>query len=239
MPDRFSRTAMLLGDTALSRLAAARVAVFGAGGVGGAVIEALARCGVGTIDVVDNDTIDITNLNRQLLATASSIGVYKTDAAKARILSINSNAAVYTHRLFYLPETAHLLALADFDYIVDAMDTVTAKIHLITEAQRLHIPVVSSMGTGNKLHPELLELADLSKTSVCPLAKVMRRELKKRGVRHLKVVYSKEPPQTPAQDKPATPAGKRQAPGSVSFVPPVAGYILAGEVVRDLINTKE
>lgn len=237
---RFSRTKRLLGNSAMERLAHARVAVFGIGGVGGAVVEALARGGVGTLDLIDHDTVSITNINRQLIATTESIGRLKIDVAKERILSINPKAIVHTYPTFYLPETASSFHFENYDYVVDAIDTVTGKINLIMQAYESHTPIISSMGTGNKLNPALFEVEDIYKTSVCPLAKVMRKELSKRGIPHLKVVYSKEIPLTPLEEEepdtsvPELP--RKRTPGSTSFVPPVAGYILASEVIKDLIK---
>ena len=225
---------MLLGEEAMKRLAAARVAVFGVGGVGGYVAEALARSGVGTIDLVDNDEVVLSNLNRQIIATMDTIGRDKVDVMAERILSINPQAAVHRHKCFYLPETAGQFDFSLYDYVVDAIDTVTGKIQLILQAKEAGVPVISAMGAGNKLDPTLFEVADIYDTSVCPLARVMRTECRRRGIARLKVVYSKEPPLTPcdAGEK----KGAHPAPGSVSFVPGVAGLILAGEVVKDLIR---
>ncbi len=234
----FSRTELLFGKNAMERLAKARVAVFGVGGVGGHVVEALARSGVGILDLIDNDTVSLTNINRQIYALHSTIGQYKVDVAKARILDINPSAVVNTYRTFYLPETADGFDFSQYDYVVDAIDTVSGKIQLVLQAKEAGVPVISSMGAGNKIHPELFEIADISKTSVCPLAKVMRQELRKCGVNHLKVVYSKEPAMKPAEDSDALPpeeqGAKRLAPGSNAFTPSVAGLLIAGEVVRDL-----
>ncbi len=224
----FSRTAMLIGEDALLKLASKRVAIFGVGGVGGYVVEALARSGVGALDLIDNDTVNITNINRQIIATHDTIGRSKVEVAKERILSINPKAQVDTHNIFYLPENADTFDFSRYDYIVDAVDTVTAKIDIIIKAKEKNIPVISSMGTGNKLDPTQFEIADLYKTSVCPLARVMRRELKKRGVDSLKVLYSKEEPKTPE--------GEERTPSSIAFVPSVAGLIIAGEVIKDLIK---
>lgn len=230
----FSRTELLLGSEGMKRLAETRVAVFGIGGVGGHTVEALVRSGVGAMDLIDNDIVSITNINRQIIALHSTIGECKVDVMKKRIQDINPMCQVTTHRCFYLPETAGLFDFSQYDYVVDAVDTVTAKIQLVMEAKAAGVPVISSMGAGNKLNPALFEVSDIYKTSVCPLAKVMRRELKKRGVQNLKVVYSKEkavePKQVPEED-----LGKRRVlPGSTAFVPSVAGLILASEVVRDL-----
>ena len=238
MRSQFQRTEMLLGDAAMERLSKARVAVFGIGGVGGYVVEALARSGVGTLDIIDNDIVSLSNLNRQIIATHPVIGRPKVEVAKERILSINPEAVVNAYQIFYLPDTPSPLNFKDYDYVVDAIDTVTGKIGLIMEAQKAGVPVISSMGTGNKLDPSALRVADIYQTSVCPLARVMRRELKKRGVESLKVVYSKETPVEPYSNSPAfagMPASERNAvPGSTAFVPAAAGLILAGQVIRDL-----
>ena len=240
MRSQFSRTEMLFGSEGMERLFRARVAVFGLGGVGGYAVEALARSGVGSLTLVDSDTVSESNLNRQLLATRSTVGQYKTDVAKARVLSINPDAEVITHRLFFLPETADSFDFRGYDYIVDAIDTVSGKLELAVRAQEAGIPIISSMGTGNKLDPTALEVADIYDTSVCPLARVMRRELKKRGVPALKVVYSKEPPLTPlsppAEADGANPG--RHSPGSTAFVPAAAGLILAGEVIKGLAGIR-
>lgn len=238
MREAFSRTELLLGRAAMERLQNARIAIFGLGGVGGYVVEALARSGVGALELVDSDKIAFSNLNRQILATHSSIGADKVTVAKARVLDINPACKVTAHRLFFTPDTAAWFDFSKYDYVVDAIDTVTAKIALILESQTVQTPIISSMGTGNKLDPTRLEVADIYETSVCPLARVMRRELRKRGVSHLKVVYSKEPPITPVSlDAGALPnASHRAVPGSTSFVPPAAGLILASEVVKDLVQ---
>ena len=230
-----SRTEMLLGPEALEKLRRARVAVFGLGGVGGYVVEALARGGIGALDLVDNDTIGESNLNRQLLALRSTLGLPKTEAARRRVLDINPGIAVKTWELFYNAETADSFDLGAYDYIVDAIDTVSAKLLLIQRAVQAGTPIISSMGTGNKLDPAAFRVEDLSKTSMDPLARVMRRELGKRGIKHLKVVYSPEEALTPQGGREeAERLGKRQIPGSVSFVPGAAGLILAGEVLREL-----
>ena len=236
MRNEFSRTELLLGSAAVARLAAARVAVFGIGGVGGHAVEALARCGVGTLDLIDNDTVSLTNLNRQLIALHSTIGQYKVDVAAARIADINPHAVVHTYRTFYLPETAAQFDFAQYDYVIDAIDTVTAKLDLAVRAYRTGTPIISAMGAGNKLDPTRFEVTDIFKTSVCPLARVMRTELRRRGVPHLKVVYSREPARTPfpSPDVQQEAGAKRAVPGSVAFVPSVAGLILAGTVIRDL-----
>ena len=238
MRSQFQRTEMLLGDAAMERLSKARVAVFGIGGVGGYVVEALARSGVGTLDLIDNDDVALSNLNRQIIATHAVIGRPKVEVAKERVLSINPEAVVNAYQIFYLPDTPSPLNFRDYDYVVDAIDTVTGKIGLVMEAQKAGVPVISSMGTGNKLDPSALRVADIYQTSVCPLARVMRRELKKRGVESLKVVYSRETPVEPYSNSPAfagMPASERNAvPGSTAFVPAAAGLILAGQVIRDL-----
>lgn len=234
MIDQFSRTELLLGRTAIERLQASRVAVFGIGGVGGYVVEALVRSGLGSIDIIDNDTVSLTNINRQIIATHSTIGKRKVDVMEARIHDLNPSCIVYKHDCFYLPETAEQFDFASYDYVVDAIDTVTGKLMLVEQATNSHTPIISAMGAGNKLDPTRFEIADITKTSVCPLAKVMRRELKARGIPHLKVVYSKEAPITPAKSEEIT--SKCTTPGSLSFVPSVAGLILASEVVKDLCN---
>ena len=229
MSDIFERTRMLLGDSAVEKLNKSRVAVFGVGGVGGYVVEALVRSGVGEIDVFDKDTVSVSNINRQIIATQLTVGMPKVEAIKARAIEINPECKVHTHECFYLPENADNYDFSEYDYIVDAIDTVTAKIEIIKRAKALDIPVISSMGTGNKLDPTRLEVADISKTQVCPLARVMRRELRARGINHLKVVYSKEEPQ-----KTTVTENGKAVPGSVAFVPSVAGLIIAGEVVKDI-----
>ncbi len=237
--DNFERTSLLLGGEAMRILADSRVAVFGLGGVGGYVVEALARSGVGALDLVDSDRISPSNLNRQLLATRETLGQWKTEAAAARVHSINPACRVTLHRCFYLPETAPLFDFSQYDYVVDAIDTVTGKLMLVEEALRCGTPIISSMGTGNKLDPTAFRVADISETAVCPLARIMRKELKKRGIEHLKVVYSREKPLEPTERLiPGEEAGRRDIPGSVAFVPSVAGMILAGEVVKDLTHTK-
>ncbi|MBQ7858218.1 MAG: tRNA threonylcarbamoyladenosine dehydratase [Oscillospiraceae bacterium] len=237
MPSQFSRMENLLGNAAMERLKQARVAVFGIGGVGGYTVEALARSGVGTIDVIDSDTVSLTNLNRQILATHATIGMKKVDAAKERILAINPECVVNTHGVFYTPETADAFDFSEYDYIVDAIDTVTGKLCIIERAVAVGTPVISCMGTGNKLDASALRVADISKTSFCPLARVMRKELRKRGILHLKVVYSQEEAITPqGQEEELAQSGKRQLPGSTPFVPGTAGLILAGEVIKDLVS---
>lgn len=229
---QFLRTEMLIGADALGKMKKSRVAVFGVGGVGSYTVEALARSGIGTIDIIDNDTVNVTNINRQIIALHSTIGRYKVDCAKERILDINPSAKVNTYKTFYLPENADEFDFTQYDYIVDAIDTVTAKIDIIVKATELGIPVISSMGTGNKLDPAQFEVTDIYKTEGCPLARVMRRELKARGVKKLKVVYSKEKPQKCGEED-----GK-PIPASISFVPSVAGLIIAGEVIKDLGELK-
>lgn len=239
MREEFSRTELLLGKEAMERLAGSRVAVFGIGGVGGYVVEGLARSGVGALDLVDNDDVDITNLNRQIIALHSTIGKSKVDVARARVLDINPEADVVTHHCFFLPETAEQFHFEDYDYVVDAVDTVTAKLAIVMACREAGTPVISAMGAGNKTDPSRFEVADISKTSVCPLARVMRRELKKRGIYHLKVVYSKEKAIKPETSLEEPAAGKRAVPGSVAFVPPVMGLMIAGEVVKDLIRQED
>ena len=235
MNEQFLRTAMLLGEEAVEKLAKARVAVFGIGGVGGYTVEALARAGIGRIDVIDSDTISRSNINRQLLATHSTVGMPKVEAAKRRILDINPDCTVITHAVFYTPETADQFDFSEYDYIVDAIDTVTGKLALAERATAVHTPIICCMGTGNKLDASAFQVADISKTSMCPLARIMRKELGKRGIRHLKVVYSQEEALSPTGwEEEAAALGKRQIPGSVSFVPGAAGLILAGEVVKDI-----
>ena len=231
--ERFVRTELLLGEVNMERLYRARVAVFGVGGVGGYTAEALARSGVGTIDLIDHDRVSESNINRQIIATYDTVGRLKVDVMKERIHGINPEARVNTHPCFFLPENACEFNFKDYDYVVDAVDTVTAKIQIIMQAKADKVPVISSMGAGNKLNPQDFEVSDIYKTSVCPLAKVMRKELKARGVKDLKVVYSKENPRTPMMIMEA--GRKRQVPGSVAFVPPAVGLIIASEVVKDLI----
>lgn len=248
MLNQFSRTQILLGEDGMDKLTRARVAVFGIGGVGGYTVEALARSGIGTLDLFDDDRVCLTNINRQLHATHATVGQYKVDAAKARVHEINPDCVVNTHQMFYLPENAHEIDLTQYDYIIDAVDTMSAKLDLAERAFRLGVPLIACMGAGNKLDAAAFEVADIFATSVCPLARVMRNELRKRGVAKLKVVYSKEPPIEPQEDMRTScrtncvcPSGvarkcthRRAIPGSVAFVPSVAGLILAGEVVRGL-----
>ena len=238
MREETLRTAMLLGAEAVARLEKAQVAVFGIGGVGGYTVEALARAGVGHIHVIDNDSISLSNINRQILATHSTVGLPKVESAKRRILDINPQAQVTCHQFFYGPDTAHFLDFSQYDYIVDAIDTVTGKLALVEAAKAAGTPIICCMGTGNKLDASAFRVEDISKTSMCPLARIMRKELGKRGIRHLKVVYSQEEALTPTGwEEEAAAIGKRQIPGSVSFVPGAAGLILAGEVIKDLTNT--
>ncbi len=229
-----SRTAMLLGQSAVERLSHARVAVFGVGGVGGYAAEALARAGVGAIDLIDNDTVSPSNINRQIIALHSTIGHLKVEVMAARIRDINPDCLVRTHPVFYLPETADAFDFSDYDYIADAIDTVSAKIDLAVRATAAGVPIIAAMGAGNKLDPTAFEVADLSKTSVCPLARVMRLELRRRGIHHMKVVYSREEPVVPKESSPEDASLRRATPSSVSFVPSVAGLILAGEIIKDL-----
>ena len=267
--DQFARTQLLLGKEGIDRLRASRVAVFGLGGVGGYVCEALVRSGIGAFDLIDDDKVCLTNLNRQIIATRKTIGRQKTDVMKERILEINPDADVRVHQCFFLPENSDRFPFTEYDYIVDAVDTVTAKIELIMKAEEFHVPIISCMGAGNKLDPTLFRVADIYKTNVCPLAKVMRRELKKRGIRKLKVIYSEEQPIRPdgdlSEEQPVRtdgdlsdscrtecvcppdaepegtqrrPAQRRAVPGSTAFVPSVAGLIIAGEVVKDLVKSK-
>ncbi len=230
MENQYTRSIAILGENAIKKLKNKRVAVFGVGGVGGYAVETLVRMGVGAIDLIDNDTFNVTNINRQLYATHKTLGQYKVDVAAARILEINPDCVVKTHKMFYLPQNSDLFDLSVYDYAVDAIDTVAAKVELARKAEMCGTPLISSMGTGNKLRPELFEIADIYKTSVCPLAKVMRTRLKKAGVKKLKVVYSKEMPIT------LQTSGDERIVGSVSFVPPVAGMIIAGQVINDLLK---
>lgn len=240
MLNQFSRTELLLGDAAMKKLKNSRVAVFGIGGVGGYTVEALVRSGVGALDLIDNDIVSLTNINRQIIATLDTVGRDKVDVAQERIKSINPDCVVTTHKCLYLPETAEQFDFTDYDYVVDAIDTVKGKIEIVMRAKECSTPVISSMGAGNKLDPTAFEVADISKTSVCPLAKVMRMQLRKRGVNHLKVVYSKEQPLTPIITDDAkeefSSGVRRTLPGSTAFVPSVVGLIIASEVVKDLIK---
>ena len=237
MLSQFSRTELLIGKEGMERLSNSRVAVFGVGGVGGYTVEALARSGIGELYLIDNDQVALTNLNRQIIATTKTLGRDKVDVAKERVMEINPSAKVNIYKKFYLPETKEEFDFTKYDYVVDAIDTVSGKIALVEQAKEAGVPIISSMGAGNKLDPTAFRVADIYKTSVCPLAKVMRRELKKRGIRKLKVVYSEEMPIVPeknAEMEQAEPTQKRQVPGSVAFVPSVVGLIIAGEVIKDL-----
>ena len=235
MHEQFLRTQMLLGTEAVEKLQKARVAVFGIGGVGGYTVEALARSGIGQIDVIDSDSVSVSNINRQILATHSTVGLPKVEAARRRVLDINPDCVVRLHQVFYTPETAGQFDFSQYDYIVDAIDTVTGKLQLVERAMEAETPIICCMGTGNKLDASAFEVADISKTTMCPLARIMRKELSKRGIKHLKVVYSKEEALTPTGwEEEAAALGKRQIPGSVAFVPGAAGLILAGEVIKDI-----
>ncbi len=250
MLNQFSRTELLLGKDAIKTLAKSRIAVFGIGGVGGFAVEALVRSGIGELDIIDDDKVCLTNLNRQIIATRKTVGQYKVDVMRERILEINPNAVVHTHKCFFLPETSNDFDFASYDYVIDAVDTVTAKIALVMKANEYNTPIISSMGAGNKLDGSLFKVADIYKTKICPLAKVMRHELKKRNIKKLKVVYSEEKPIKPLNDMSNScrahcicPPGaqhkcteKRAVPGSISFVPSVAGLIIAGEVIKDIIG---
>lgn len=246
--EQYSRTRLLLGQAGLDQLRRARVAVFGVGGVGGYVVEALARSGVGALDLIDDDKVCLSNLNRQIIATRSTLGQYKVDAAAARIRDIDPDIQVRTYKTFYTPETADQFDFTQYSYVVDAIDTVTGKLALVMQAQAAGVPIICSMGAGNKLDPSRFEVADIYDTSVCPLARVMRNECRKRGIKHLKVVYSKEPalvprmeemePETTAEPTARPGAPKKRAPGSLAFVPSAAGLILAGEVICDLTGCR-
>ena len=253
MLNQFSRTQLLLGKEAMEKLQRSRVAVFGIGGVGGYVCEALVRSGVGAFDLIDDDKVCLTNLNRQIIATRKTVGKYKADVMKERMQEINPDVEVNVHRCFFLPENAEDFPFEKYDYVVDAVDTVTAKLEIVMQAKKKRVPVISCMGAGNKLDASAFRVADIYKTKMCPLAKVMRRELKKRGVKELKVVYSEEKPTRPLEDMSIScrshcicPPGakhkcteRRDIPGSTAFVPSVAGLIIAGEVVRDLAGIRE
>lgn len=248
MLNQFSRTQLLFGKEGMENLYQARVAVFGIGGVGGYTVEALARSGIGTLDLIDDDRVCLTNINRQLFATRKTVGQYKVDAAEQRVREINPDTVVHTYKTFYAPQTAEQFDFTQYDYVVDAIDTVTGKLELVEQAGKAGVPIISSMGAGNKADPTAFEVADIYETSVCPLARIMRHELKKRGIQKLKVVYSREPAMTPIDDMSIScrthcicPPGtarkctqRRQVPGSNAFVPPVVGFIIAGEVVKDL-----
>ena len=231
--NQFERTALLLGKASVERLARKRVAVFGVGGAGGFVCEGLVRAGIGAIDIVDKDTVALSNLNRQLIALHSTVGKNKVDVLEERLKDINKNLIIKKYKCFFLPETSETFDFREYDYVVDAIDTVTGKIELILKAKEAGVPIISAMGAGNKLDPTAFQVSDIYKTSVCPLARVMRRELKKRGVEKLKVVYSKEEPIKPQFEE-----GEEVVPGSVSFVPPALGLIIAGEIVKDLIRVE-
>ena len=248
MLNQFSRTQLLFGAEGMEKLYGARVAVFGIGGVGGYTVEALARSGIGTLDLIDDDRVCLTNINRQIFATRKTLGQFKVDVAQQRVLEINPKAVVHTYKTFYAPQTADQFDFTQYDYVVDAIDTVTGKLELVEQARKAGVPIISSMGAGNKIDPTAFEVADIYETSVCPLARIMRRELKKRGIPKLKVVYSKEPAMTPIDDMSIScrthcicPPGtarkctqRRQVPGSNAFVPSVVGLIIAGEVIKDL-----
>ena len=252
MLNQFSRTQLLYGAEAMEKLASSRVAVFGIGGVGGYVVEALARSGVGTLDLIDDDKVCLTNINRQILATRKTVGRYKVDVAEERVHEINPQCTVNTYKTFFLPDTQDQFDFREYDYVVDAIDTVTGKLAIVEKAKEAGVPVISSMGAGNKLDASQFEVADIYKTSICPLAKVMRRECRKRGIKSLKVVYSKEEPVTPLEDMSIScrqhcicPPGterkcteRRDIPGSTAFVPSVVGLIIAGEVINDLTGIK-
>ena len=252
MLNQFSRTQLLFGKEGMEKLYQARVAVFGIGGVGGYTVEALARSGVGTLDIIDDDRVCLTNVNRQIFATRKTVGQYKVDVAEARVLEINPQAVIHKYKTFYAPQTAEQFDFTQYDYVVDAIDTVTGKLELVEQAEKAGVPIISSMGAGNKVDPTAFEVADIYETSVCPLARVMRRELKRRGIKKLKVVYSKEPAMTPIDDMTIScrthcicPPGtarkctqRRQVPGSNAFVPSVVGLIIAGEVVKDISGFK-
>ena len=253
MLNEFSRTELLIGKEGMEKLANSRIAIFGIGGVGGYTIEALARSGVGQLDLIDDDKVCLTNINRQIIATRSSVGKYKVDVAKERILDINPKAIVNTYKMFYTPENADEFDFSSYDYVVDAIDTVVGKLEIIERSKKANVPVISSMGAGNKMHPEMFEVADISKTSVCPLAKVIRQQLRKRKIKNVKVVYSKETPIEPKEDMAIScrnhcicPPGtvhkctnRRAIPGSNAFVPSVVGLIIAGEIIKDLIEYKD
>ncbi|MBQ3329769.1 MAG: tRNA threonylcarbamoyladenosine dehydratase [Ruminococcus sp.] len=236
MIDEFSRTQLLLGADGMEKLKKARVAVFGIGGVGGYAVEALARAGVGALDLIDSDVVSLTNINRQIIALHSTVGKPKVEVMAARVRDVNPDCTVRTYQCFYGPDTAESFDFTQYDYIIDAIDTVTGKLALATQAQAAGTPIISSMGTGNKLDPTAFTVTDIYKTSFCPLARIMRKELRKRGVDRLKVVYSEEEALTPEGETEELPQGRRSIPGSTSFVPSVAGLILAGEVIKDLIK---
>ena len=235
MLNQFSRTELLIGKEGVNKLSQSRVAVFGIGGVGGYVVEALVRSGVGSLDLIDNDKVALTNLNRQIIATHKTLGRYKVDVAEERAKEINPNVNIQTFKTFYTPESSGEFDFTKYDYVIDAIDTVSGKLELIEQSKKADVPIICSMGAGNKMHPELFEIADISKTSVCPLAKVIRQELKKRKIKKVKVVYSKEVPIKPLESDEKI-EGKKQVPGSNAFVPSAVGLIIAGEVIRDLIS---
>ncbi|MBQ9343533.1 MAG: tRNA threonylcarbamoyladenosine dehydratase [Clostridia bacterium] len=236
--EQFTRTQLLLGEAAMRKLASSRVAVFGIGGVGGYTVEALARSGIGALDLIDNDRVALSNLNRQIIATLDTVGQYKVDAAAARIASINPECKVTVYKTFFMPETQGEFDFSEYDYVVDAIDTVTGKLALAECAQAADTPIISAMGAGNKLDPTAFRVADINDTSVCPLAKVMRRECRRRGIRHLKVVYSQEEALQPLGRPAEEDTVRRSIPGSTAFVPPVAGLIIAGEVIKDLTKVE-
>lgn len=236
MSDCFSRSELIFGKKAMEKISASRVAVFGIGGVGGYAAEALVRSGIGAIDIIDSDTVSLSNINRQIYALQSTVGKYKVDAAADRIKDINPSCTVTAHKKFYSPETSSEFDFSLYDYVIDAIDTVTGKIELVMQAELNNVPIISSMGAGNKLDPTAFEVADIYKTSVCPLARVMRYELKRRGIKKLKVVYSKEKPCGTSESEITDGPHRKRIPGSNSFVPPAAGLIIAGEVIKDLIN---
>ena len=234
--DALSRTRLLLGQEGMEKLKNAKVAVFGLGGVGGYVVEALARSGIGSLVLVDHDTVSVTNRNRQILATTETVGMAKVEAAKNRVLSIDPTIEVDARQMMYLPDTADQFDFSQYDYVVDAIDTVTGKLQLITAAKAANCPVICCMGTGNKLDPSRFQITDISKTTVCPLARIMRKECAKRGLKHIKVLFSTEDPLPGGQPDSEAPEGRRSVPGSVAFVPGVAGLMIAGEVIKDLIK---
>lgn len=236
MQEKFNRTQRLIGENAMEILKKSNIIVFGIGGVGSYVVEALARSGVGALTLVDNDVISVTNINRQIPATTKTVGKPKSEVMAQRVLEINPDCRVSSINLFYIEETKNEIDLSQYDYVIDAIDTVSAKILLVEECLRLGIPIISSMGTGNKLDPTAFQVSDIHKTSVCPLARVMRHELKKRGIKKLKVIYSTEQPQTPIEIEDGEITNKKVIPASISFVPPSAGLIIAGEVIKDLIG---
>ncbi len=236
MINQFSRTELLIGEEGIKKLTSSKVAVFGIGGVGGYAVEALVRSGVGKIDLIDNDKVSLTNINRQIIATHKTIGMYKTDAAEERMKEINPNVVVTKYNIFFTKENADIIDFTKYDYVIDAIDTVSGKLEIIERSKKANVPVISSMGAGNKMKPYMFEVSDISKTSVCPLAKVIRQELKKRKIKKVKVVYSKEIPLKPALSEETTQNTKKQIPGSNAFVPSVAGLIIAGEVISDLLS---